>query len=140
MRELEINIDRLRRLYQQDVTQVRQENEKLKEILQAHGIQHDLGSPSSQNYNASISASLGASPTSFGAQTNHSSNFNSMSPPSHHSSSMQMMQASTPFAQQSASKSLQPPAPNMHGLDYDDMGLGFVAEYERTPYLSPPPN
>jgi hypothetical protein len=140
MRELEISVDHLRRLYQRDVVQVRQENDKLKEILQAHGIQFDLGSPISQPYTSPGSLSLGASPTSFG-HTNQSTNFSSLSPSSQPSSNMQMLQASSSFTtQQSNSKALQPPTSNIHSLDYDELGLGFVAEYERTPYLSPPPN
>jgi len=141
MRELEISIDHLRRLYQRDVVQVRNENEKLKEVLHAHGIQYDLGSPSSsQPYTSPGSLSLGASPTGFG-QTNQSTSFSSMSPPNQQPSTMRILQGSSSFtAQQSASKSLQPPTHNLHSLDYDELGLGFVAEYERTPYLSPPPN
>jgi hypothetical protein len=141
MRELEINVDHLRRLYQQDVVRVREENKKLKEILQAHGIQYDLGSPSSQSYTSPGSHSLVASPGSYSGQTNTSTNFNSVSPPSQ-PATMQIISSTTPSftSQQSTSKSLQPPPINVHGLDYDELGLEFVAEYERTPYLSPPPN
>lgn len=141
MRELEISIDHLRRLYQTDVVQVKADNEKLKELLQNHGIQfsHLISSPSMQSY-TSPSMSLGASPT-FTSQTG-TSNYNSMSPPDHTSSTMStlVLQPNTSLAAQNSSKNLQPPSNNMHGLDYDEMGLGFVAEYERTPYLSPPPN
>jgi hypothetical protein len=141
MRELEISIDRLRRLYEHDVVRVREENQKLREILQVHGIQHDLGSPAALSYTSPGSGSLVASPGGYSGQSNPSTNFNSVSPPSQ-PATMAMISSTTPSftSQQSTSKALQPPQPNMHGLDYDEMGLGFVAEYERTPYLSPPPN
>jgi hypothetical protein len=151
MRELEVTVDHLRRMYQRDVVRIRQENESLRDTLQAHGIQVELGSPV-ESFTPIDSFSMdGVSPESFGHTGGRSlsSNFNSMSPQSHTSSlhhpsgapsQLVMPPSSLPAQQSSVSKALQHPQNNMHGLDYDDVGLGFVAEYERTPYLSPPPN
>jgi len=131
MRELEVSVDHLRRV----VHQVGRENEKLKELLQAHGIPYDVESPDSQPYTSPGSISMGGTSPTYSGQA--STNFNSMSPPNHSTS----MQISPSFnGQQTVTKPLQAPPNNIHGIDYDEMGLGFVAEYERTPYLSPPPN
>jgi hypothetical protein len=139
MRELEVTIDHLRRLYQQEVVQVRQENEKLKEILQAHGIHYNLGSPStSQTYTSPGSLSLIGSPDYTG-QTGSSTAYTSMSPSHQHPSTIPLLPSSY-HPQQSTLKSIQAPSGNLQNLDYNDMGLNFVAEYDRTPYLSPPPN
>jgi hypothetical protein len=140
MRELEITVSRLRRLYQEDVENVRDENKKLKEILAAHVIQYDLSAPNQQY--ASTASNFGGSSTSLSGRASLSTGYTS--PPSHTVPPMPAPYSSggSPAypSQPPPANPLQPPRNNVHGLDYEEIGLDFVGTYERTPYLSPPPN
>jgi hypothetical protein len=135
MRELEITVDRLKKTYEVDVTQVRDENKKLKALLAAHNIPHEFNSPQ-QSY-TSPSSVIGAGSVGSGYGTH--SGFTS---PTNPNMPVMSMATSSPSYQQQISTSGSLPAPrsNIHGLDYEDVGLDFVGQYGRTPYLSPPPH
>jgi len=127
MRDLEVNIDKLRQAYQVSLD----ENRKLRELLAAHGIAHDIvpaqQSPSGVNFNTAPAPSTAGSSgyatqsTGYASPPTALSHVPSPSFPAH-------------------SPALTAPTSNMHGLDYEDVGIDFVATYGRTPYLSPPPN
>jgi len=135
MRELEVTVDRLKRTYEQDVQSVREENKKLKALLAAHSIPHEFNSPQ-QSY-TSPSSVIGAA--SVGSAYGTHSGFTSPTNPN--MPVMSMATSSQSYQQQNpTSGSLPVPRNNVHGLDYEDVGIDFVGQYGRTPYLSPPPH
>jgi len=110
-----------------------EENRRLKELLMAHGINFDLSSP---NNNGIGSSTYGGS--SSGSLSGYGPGSNSTgytSPPTiPHRGSLSGMaghDVSNPLPQQAQQ-------PN-GGMDYDQIGIDFVLTYDRTPYLSPPP-
>jgi hypothetical protein len=142
MRELETTVDRLRKLYAEEVDSVREENKQLKQLLAAHGIQYD--SPATAQYTSTASNFGGSVSSMSGRGASASTGYTSPSAqgvvPTMAVQPNQSAGPSPSFPQQSpAPNALQAPRNNIHGLDYDDIGLDFVGTYERTPYLSPPP-
>lgn len=113
-----------------------EENRRLKELLMAHGIAFDsLASP--VNGLPSVESSTYSSSGSVSGYGPGSASTGYTSPPSvHHRNGSvlhdMMMQTSM------HSRNLQP-APQVNALDYDQIGVDFVLTYDRTPYLSPPP-
>ncbi len=97
-----------------------EENRKLRELLALHGINYD---PSAYNnpYGTDISA-YGTGSIQSGPAT--ASGLPRQTTPSVPGSDVHGQQYSTP---------------SHHGLDYDQIGIDFVLTYDRTPYLSPPP-
>lgn len=115
-----------------------EENRKLRELLISHGISLDLLAPTngmgpvgSSNYGSSTGSVSGYGPGS--ASTGYTS------PPSvqHHGSISQDSMGQQPLTMQQQVHQRDPHQPN--GLDYDQLGIDFVLTYDRTPYLSPPP-
>jgi hypothetical protein len=110
-----------------------EENRRLKELLMAHGITYDLSSPGNNGiqhvggsaYGGSSSGSVsgGYGPGS------HSTGYTSPSSQPRGSLSGPVGQSISP------QQSQQPNG----GMDYDQLGIDFVLTYDRTPYLSPPP-
>lgn len=118
--------------------QFAEENRRLKELLMAHGINFDsIASPAgglavnigSSAYSSSGSVSGGYGPGS--VSTGYTS------PPSvrhrNGSISQDMMMPSTMHTH------AMQPSQQVGELDYDQIGVDFVLTYDRTPYLSPPP-
>jgi hypothetical protein len=112
-----------------------EENRRLKELLLAHGISFDMtgslnglpqmGSSTYGSSNGSVSGyGPGSSSTGYtspqSVQHQRSISQDGMMQP-------QLMQQSQPILQHS------------NGLDYDSIGVDFVLTYDRSPYLSPPP-
>ena len=113
-----------------------EENRRLKDLLMAHGIAFDsLVSP--LNGLPSVESSAYSSSGSVSGYGPGSASTGYTSPPSiHHrngSVSHDMMMQTSMHSQ-----NLQP-NPQVNGLDYDQIGVDFVLTYDRTPYLSPPP-
>jgi hypothetical protein len=109
-----------------------EENRRLKELLMAHGIQYELASPNNgmahfgnSSYGGSSSGSVSGG---YGPGTN-STGYTSPPTMAHRGSISHDMPLSQPP---------QAPHPNS-GMDYDQIGIDFVLTYDRTPYLSPPP-
>ena len=125
------------------------ENRKLRELLAAHGIHYDIASPTHQY--PSSGSQFGDSTTSLtGSHTRGSISTGVTSPPSRPPPPLPGMVGASQAAgyeyasgqSQSGPQSFQhhqqqPRNPN--GLDYDQIGIDFVLTYDRTPYLSPPP-
>jgi hypothetical protein len=108
------------------------ENRRLKELLLAHGISIDLASsPSgmhqfSRSYGGSSSGSVSGG---YGTGTN-STGYTSPPNMQHRGS---LSQDTTPIHNQPQQ------VPPQTRLNYDQLGVDFVLTYDRTPYLSPPP-
>lgn len=121
------------------------ENHRLKELLAAHGIHYsDLQSPS--HHYTSGSSQFGDSSTSLDGAHRGSVSTGYTSPPSRTAPPIPGTSGSggSPAFDQSGNPMQQfpqqpRPQPNL-GLDYDQIGIDFVLTYDRTPYLSPPPN
>jgi hypothetical protein len=133
------------RLKEQFTTTVRErdtfaeENRRLKELLMAHGITFDPNSVSngvphmaSSNYGSSAGSVSGYGP---GSSSGYTSPPQSVQHQARRSISHDVMSQSPLNAQQQA----QQPRPHQSGLDYEQIGIDFVLTYDRTPYLSPPP-
>ena len=119
-----------------------EENRRLKELLAAHGIHYDIASPTHQY--PSSSSQYGGSTTSLsGSHTRGSLSTGYTSPPSRNPPPLPGSMQSPTYDSASGQPVQQPFHPqqprNPHGLDYDQIGIDFVLTYDRTPYLSPPP-
>jgi hypothetical protein len=115
------------------------ENGRLKELLIAHGISFDQISTTHTNVPHMGSSAYGSSSGSVSGYGSGSASTGYTSPPSfQHRSSLShdgsAQQHLTLQHQQS-----QRSGPRQNGLDYDQIGIDFVLTYDRTPYLSPPP-
>lgn len=116
-----------------------EENRRLKELLMAHGIAFDLSSPPSNGLANVGSSTHGSSTGSVSGYGPGSTSTGYTSPPSfqHRGSISHDMTGSQAMS--------HPQAQGQHnglpqnGLDYDQIGIDFVLTYDRTPYLSPPP-
>jgi hypothetical protein len=111
-----------------------EENRRLKELLMAHGIQFELSSPVNNGMPQFGNSSYGGSSAGsvsggYGTGTN-STGYTSPPTMAHRGSISHDMPMNQ--AQQRV------PHPNS-GMDYDQIGIDFVLTYDRTPYLSPPP-
>jgi len=116
-----------------------EENRRLKELLMAHGIAFDLSSPPNNSMSHVSSSTYGSSNGSVSGYGAGSASTGYTSPPSfQHRGSIShdsMGQAPMGLQQQQVHQS----GPQQNGLDYDQIGIDFVLTYDRTPYLSPPP-
>lgn len=115
---LEVEVLRLKDLFA-DVTQERDaavaDNHRLREILKAHGIQSDMGTPST-SYNASMPSYTGSTAGSY-----------------RHNSSVTALSQSPPNGQRSPLQMHTGHGPQLSGsrLDYDQLGIDFVLTLER---------
>jgi hypothetical protein len=119
-----------------------EENRRLKELLMAHGITFDLSSPPNNGLPHVGSSTYGSSRGSVSGYGPGSASTGYTSPPSfHHRGSMSQdgigQQGLTLHQQQQ--QQANPSGLQQNGLDYDQIGIDFVLTYDRTPYLSPPP-
>lgn len=112
-----------------------EENRRLRELLMAHGIAIDfsntcnsMGPMAGSTYGSSTGSVSGYGPGS--ASTGYTS------PPSlQHQGSM----SHDSMGGQSVTMQQQSNGHQHNGMDYDQVGIDFVLTYDRTPYLSPPP-
>jgi hypothetical protein len=118
-----------------------EENRRLKELLMAHGITFDMSSSPNNGMPQMGSSTFGSSRGSVSGYNTGSASTGYTSPPSfHHRGSIsqdgigQQGLATHQQQQQAHQSGLQ-----QNGLDYDQIGIDFVLTYDRTPYLSPPP-
>ena len=141
IKALEQEVLRLKELYgntTKDRDSVVMENQKLKELLAAHGITYEgnafQGVPP-QSFNGSSSGSISGS-------YRHDTNTSGFSPPTLRTHDSSMTSSQTPVQQRSMAASQ---LPNNH-LDYDQIGIDFVLTYDshgrpsRAAYPSPPPH
>jgi hypothetical protein len=152
MRELETTVEHLRRIYHDEVDAVKEDNKKLRNLLDAHGIHYELSAAStSQNYTTPVSSGFAHSPPSgFGGSQTHSTGFTSVSPRTQAIGMQMNLSRGMPTSSMSSGYSVQQTAAGpviqpgqgamVPGMDYSEMGVDFVWKYGRTPYLSPPPN
>jgi len=111
---------------------IAEENRRLKELLIAHGISYDLSSPGTGGFGRVGSSAYGGSSTgsvsgSYGPGSNSTGYTSPNSMPPQVQGSGQMSPPQKPRQQSN------------NGMDYDQVGIDFVLTYDRTPYLSPPP-
>jgi hypothetical protein len=116
-----------------------EENRRLKELLMAHGIAFDLSNAPNNGMSHVSSSTYGSSSGSVSGYGPGSASTGYTSPPSfQHRGSIShdgMGQQPMTLQQQQARQVGQ----QQSGLDYDQIGIDFVLTYDRTPYLSPPP-
>lgn len=117
--------------------QFAEENRRLKELLMAHGIAFDSIASPSNGLAVNMGSSTYSSSGSVSGYGPGSASTGYTSPPSVHrrngSISHDMMMPQSMHAQPMQSSQ------QISGLDYDQIGVDFVLTYDRTPYLSPPP-
>lgn len=112
------------------------ENRKLKELLAAHGIAHDLTTPTT-TYSGMPGSFDGSTSESASSGFPHDSNSTGPSP-----SPMSGQRLNSPGTLQSGSLAQLP----SNRVDYDQVGIDFVLAYDsygrpmRPAYPSPPPN
>ncbi|GAB7347918.1 hypothetical protein MBLNU459_g5435t3 [Dothideomycetes sp. NU459] len=141
IKALEQEVLRLKELYgnsARDRDAIATENQKLKELLAAHGIAFDSLTPNA-SFNGMPVSYNGSSSGSISGSYRHESNTSGFSPPAPHSHNQ--MSAQSAAAHHMAAGQL----PN-NRLDYDQIGIDFVLTYDsqgqpyRAAYPSPPPN
>jgi hypothetical protein len=117
-----------------------EENRRLKELLMAHGITFDLSSPPVNGVQQISSSAYGSSSGSVSGYAPGSASTGYTSPPSfqHRASLSHDGMNQQPLTLQHQQQGHQQGA-QQSGLDYDQIGIDFVLTYDRTPYLSPPP-
>jgi hypothetical protein len=108
------------------------ENRRLKELLAAHGIQYETASPTTTYHSQSASSQFGGS--SPGLNSRGSMSTGITSPPSRSAPGLSQQSS---YEIQQGQQYQQPQNPS--GVNYDQVGIDFVLTYDRTPYLSPPP-
>lgn len=118
-----------------------EENRRLKDLLMAHGIAFDLAnSPNNNGLPHVGSSTYGSSSGSVSGYGPGSASTGYTSPPSfQHRGSIShdgMGQQPLTLSQQ---QQTHQQGSQQNGLDYDQIGIDFVLTYDRTPYLSPPP-
>lgn len=134
IKALEQEVLRLKDVYTNAIRErdaMAEENRKLKELLAAHGIPVDASSP---GFGRTVGSSYGGSSTgsvsgSYNAQT---ASTGYSSPPT-----LPNQPPPPPPKNGAVQPHAQPQSSN--GLNYDQIGIDFVLTYDRTPYLSPPP-
>lgn len=142
IKALEQEVLRLKEIFgnsTRDRDAVMAENQKLKELLAAHGITFDSLTPNASfrggvpvSYNGSSSGSISGS-------YQHESNTSGFSPPPLRSQESMAGQSGAPHHMTAGQ------LPN-NRLDYDQIGIDFVLTYDsqgqpyRVAYPSPPPN
>lgn len=110
-----------------------EENRKLKELLAAHGISIDPSSPGT-GFGRTVGSTYGGSSTG-----SVSGSYNAGTASTGYTSPPSMPGHAPPAVPKSAMLQQQQQAQAPSGLDYDQIGIDFVLTYDRTPYLSPPP-
>jgi len=119
--------------------QLAEEVRKLKEIIAAHGISYDLSTPPTNAFGRTGSTSYGSSGGSISGSYGPSTNSTGYtSPPNMPPYAPPQVPGSNPNMQQQQQHMAQQVPPNGN-MDYDQIGIDFVLTYDRTPYLSPPP-
>ncbi|KAL6159609.1 hypothetical protein ACJBU6_02045 [Exserohilum turcicum] len=123
-----------------------EENRRLRELLMAHGISFDLSSRPSNGLGQVGSSTYGSSTGSVSGYGQGSASTVYTSPPTRGSTSHDGMthqsmalQQQQQHQQQQQQQAQQPSHHQPQGMDYDQIGIDFVLTYDRTPYLSPPP-
>lgn len=117
--------------------QYAEENRRLKELLMAHGIAFDSMASPSNGLAINIGSSTYSSAGSVSGYGPGSASTGYTSPPSvHHRNGSISQDFMMPPAMHSQ---VMQPNQQVSGLDYDQIGVDFVLTYDRTPYLSPPP-
>jgi hypothetical protein len=102
----------------------------------AHGISFDLSSSPSNGMGHVGSSTYGSSSGSVSGYGPGSASTGYTSPPTRGSISHDGMGQKPLTLQQQAQ---HPSHHQQNGLDYDQIGIDFVLTYDRSPYLSPPP-
>jgi hypothetical protein len=145
IKALEQEVLRLKEVFEQNSKErdaFAEENRRLKELLAAHGIQYDMTSTTHHPYQSASSQYGGSSTSLTGSHTKGSISTGMTSPPSGGAPPPPMphqMGGSPPYDQsQYGAQYAQNPQPSQ-GVNYDQVGIDFVLTYDRTPYLSPPP-
>ncbi len=117
-----------------------EENRRLKEILMAHGISFDHSTPPLNG----MAAPTGNS--AYGSSTGNGSAYGPGSASTGFTSPPQSFQRRQSIPHDKMGQPIGAPqqgqqsSPHQQGgLDYDQVGIDFVLTYDRTPYLSPPP-
>lgn len=113
------------------------ENQRLKELLAAHGIQYDAASPDPYQ---STSSQFGGSSASFSGSHTRGSVSTGITSPTSGGQMPHRMSQSPPSSQQQTVTQSQQQQQTANPVNYDQVGIDFVLTYERTPYLSPPPH
>ncbi|KAI4613264.1 hypothetical protein J4E83_007676 [Alternaria metachromatica] len=113
------------------------ENRRLRELLMAHGISFDHSSPGSNGMGRVDSSAYGSSTGSMSGYGPGSASTGYTSPPTRGSSSHDGMNGQALTLQQQQAQ--QSGHHQQHSMDYDQIGIDFVLTYDRSPYLSPPP-
>lgn len=139
IKALEQEVLRLKETFQNTARErdaVADENRRLKEILIAHGISFDFSSPGTGGFGGVGSSTYGGSSTgsvsgSYGPGSNSTGYTSSPNMPNH-------PPPPVPGGAHLAQQQQHLQQPNSM-LDYDQVGIDFVLTYDRTPYLSPPP-
>lgn len=117
-----------------------EENRRLKELLMAHGITFDLSSPPNNGMAHVGSSTYGSSSGSVSGYGPGSASTGYTSPPSfQHRGSISHDSMGQPPMNMQQQQHTHQAGPQQNGLDYDQIGIDFVLTYDRTPYLSPPP-
>ena len=116
-----------------------EENRRLRELLMAHGISFDLSSRPSNGLGQVGSSTYGSSTGSVSGYGQGSASTVYTSPPTRGSTSHDGMTHQSMALQQQQQQAQQPSHHQPQGMDYDQIGIDFVLTYDRTPYLSPPP-
>ena len=116
------------------------ENQRLKELLIANGISFDLATSVVNGKAQGTSSAYGSSSGNGSASGAGSASTGFTSPPQsfqgRRSSPHDQLGQQPLHAQQQGE---QRSSHQQSGLNYDQVGIDFVLTYERTPYLSPPP-
>lgn len=117
--------------------QYAEENRRLKELLMAHGIAFDSIASPSNGMGLNVGSSTYSSTGSVSGYGPGSASTGYTSPPSvHHRNGSISQDLMMPPAMHSQ---VMQPNQQVSGLDYDQIGVDFVLTYDRSPYLSPPP-
>ena len=106
-----------------------EENRRLKELLMAHGINFELVGPNNGIGGSTYGGSSSGSISGYGPGTNSTGY---TSPPT-------MPHRGSLGGHEISGLPQQPRQQPNGGMDYDQIGIDFVLTYDRTPYLSPPP-
>lgn len=118
--------------------QYAEENRRLKELLMAHGIAFDSIASPPNGLAVNVGSSTYSSSGSVSGYGPGSSSTGYTSPPSVHHRNGSISQDMMMMPPAMHSQAMQPNQ-QVSGLDYDQIGVDFVLTYDRTPYLSPPP-
>lgn len=113
---------------------VEKENMRLKELLAAHGIPYDHASPTNT---WSASSHFSGSSPGINSRGSVSTDITSPARSAPVLTPQSSMQGTPTYENQPTQQYHQTHNPS--GVNYDQVGIDFVLTYDRTPYLSPPP-